>query len=202
MPRGTWLFVQRATLLVLLHATLAEAGPLQDSLQAPTMPFAEEFDCVNAFDLFASFAALQCTASNEAPHDRLTIRRALARLRQLKLMAVDPAELEIRFCPLLSGTGLVPAPARVLLDDGLRTMSRDGLAEIIAHELVHVQQFELLGSAEFKCAYVRAMSACGGCQDRAHPLEDAAYRAQDRARAALLNSPPNPAAADNQESAK
>ena len=191
-------------LLAMLFATCATAGPLAEVLDAPpSMPFAEEFDCVNAFDLFASFAALQCATSKDAPHDRLAIARALARLQQLQLMAAPPADLQIRFCPLLNGTGLVPAPKRVLLDDGLRAMSTDGLAEIIAHELVHVQQFEQLGSAEFKCAYVRAMSACGGCQDRAHPLEDAAYQAQDRARAALLNSAQPPVAAElPQDSAK
>ena len=177
--------------LLLWHfGATASATELDDARNAaPTMPFATEFDCLNAFDLFASFVMLSCAAIKDEPDDRAIIDRALSRLHELQLATPqNTAEIDIRFCPLLSGTGLVPAPGRVLLDDGLRAMSAEGLAEIIAHELVHVQQFEALGSAEFKCAYVRAMSACGGCQDRGHPLELAAYVAQDRARAALLSA--------------
>ena len=177
------------SLLLWCFGATASATELDDALNAaPTMPFATEFDCLNAFDLFASFVMLSCAAIQSEPDDRAIIERALSRLHELQLATPqNTAEIDIRFCPLLSGTGLVPAPGRVLLDDGLRAMSAEGLAEIIAHELVHVQQFEALGSAEFKCAYVRAMSACGGCQDRGHPLELAAYAAQDRARAALLS---------------
>lgn len=185
----------RRALPVLLAALLAvdaTATELDDALNAsPTMPFAEEFDCVNAFDMFVSFVMLRCAATPVLPTDRPTIQRALTRLRELELLApaADP-EIEIRFCPLLNGTGLVPAPRRMYLDDGLRAMSADGLAEIIAHEFAHIGQFEALGRAEFKCSYVRAMSACGGCQDRGHPLERAAYEAQDRARNRLLAVPP------------
>jgi hypothetical protein len=185
------------TALALLTALLAAHGAaseLDDVLNAaPNMPFAEEFDCVNAFDLFASFVMLRCAVLQDGVDDRDAIRAALARLHQLKLVpAAEIAQTDIRFCPLLSGTGLVPAAGRMLLDDGLRVMSADGLAEIIAHEFVHLQQFENLGSANFKCTYVRAMSACGGCQDRGHSLERAAYESQDRARAALRTIPAQP----------
>lgn len=176
--------------LLALIIGAANATDLDDALNAsPTIPFAEEFDCVNAFDLFVSFMILRCAAFADLPDDQTTIARALSRLQELKLVSdADTVQVEIRFCPLLGGTGLVPAPARVLLDDGLRAMSTDGLAEIIAHELVHVQQFETLGTAEFKCTYVRAMSACSGCQDRGHPLERVAYESQDRARNALRSA--------------
>ena len=83
---------------------------------------------------------------------------------------------------------MVPAPGRIYVDDGLLTLSADGLAEIIAHEFVHVHQFAELGTHDFKCAYVHAMLACGGCQDRGHRLEAEAYRRQDEVRARLLGA--------------
>lgn len=181
-----------ALLLSMLLAGAARATELERTLGAPPgMPFAEEFDCVSAFDLFASFAMVRCAGIPAATGDADLLARALRRLQQLE--PLDPAltaGLEIRFCPLLNGTGLVPAPNRMLLDDGLRVMSADGLAEIIAHEFVHVAQFERLGRTEFKCAYVRAMSVCGGCQDRGHPLEREAYDTQDRVRAGLARREP------------
>jgi len=184
---------RHAPLLVLaaLAVGAAPATELDDMLNAsPTMPFAEEFDCVNAFDLFASFAMVRCAVAPLAADDITSISRALARLRTLGIIeAASAPDVDVRFCPLLNGTGLVPAPHRMLLDDGLRAMSTDGLAEVIAHEFAHIEQFETLGPSEFKCAYVRAMSACGGCQDRAHPLEREAYEAQDRARARLARHP-------------
>lgn len=89
---------------------------------------------------------------------------------------------------------MVPAPNRLYLDDGLITMSVDGLAEILAHELEHRSQFLTRGARGFKCDYVRAMRDCGGCQDRRHALEREAYERQDRARVRLLASPDDPGA--------
>ncbi|MGD9601153.1 MAG: hypothetical protein AB7O21_07995 [Gammaproteobacteria bacterium] len=170
---------------------VASATELDDALEAsPWAPFAGEFDCVNAFDLFASFAMLKCAKSPENPGDAARVAAALARLEEVGLLVPGGAAgIEIRFCPLLNGTGLVPAPGRMLLDDGLRGMSADGLAEVMAHEFVHLRQFAARGRNGFKCDYVRGMSACGGCQDRAHPLEAPAYVAQDHARERLRRQP-------------
>ena len=176
-------------LLILLVPCLAPAGELEDLLAgSPTLPFAAEFDCVNAFDLFASFASLHCVASAGPPNagDAERIDRALRKLRHHGLVtAEEAAGTRVRICPLMNGTGLVPAPGRILLDDGLRNMGDELFTEILAHEFVHVRQFEKLGTAEFKCAYVREMSRCGGCQDDGHPLEKEAYDLQERVRALL-----------------
>lgn len=180
--------------LILLTLMVALSGPAHaNDLEAllsgsPNLPFAAEFDCVNAFDLFASFASLHCaaTAGPADPDDADRIARALSALRHHGLVSADEAaETRIRICPLMNGTGLVPAPGRILLDDALRDMADDLFTEILAHEFVHVRQFETLGAAEFKCAYVRGMSRCGGCQDDGHPLEKEAYDLQATVRALL-----------------
>ncbi|MBM4228975.1 MAG: hypothetical protein FJ164_14755 [Gammaproteobacteria bacterium] len=176
-------------LLILFCPGLASATELEDLLSAsPTLPFAAEFDCVNAFDLFASFASLHCVAAAGPPEagDAERIARALRKLRHHGLVtAEEAAATRVRICPLMNGTGLVPAPGRILLDDALRDMGDELFTEILAHEFVHVRQFETLGAAEFKCAYVRGMSRCGGCQDNGHPLEKEAYDLQGRVRELL-----------------
>jgi hypothetical protein len=147
----------------------------------------DEFDCADAFDLFAAFVVLQCAMQPAAAGDDELIARAVKRLADDGL--VDPAALApiaITFCPLTGATGIVPAPTQMYLDDGLRGLSADGLAEVIAHEWVHTEQFERLGLRGFKCDYVRAMTECGGCQDRGHALEAEAYATQDRIREHLL----------------
>jgi hypothetical protein len=181
---------RRAGAVVLLVAACgAEGAPPGglDSASGTEWPAAGEFDCANSFDMFAAFVMLRCANSPAAAGDRAAIEAAEARLRRLGTF--EPTLLDatdVEFCPLLSGTGITPAPGRVYIDDGLRVASPDGLAEVIAHELVHVQQFERLGAREFKCTYVRDMAACGGCQDEHHALERAAYRTQDVVRTALL----------------
>jgi hypothetical protein len=152
------------------------------------MPFGESFDCVNAFDMFAAFARFGCETAGMVAGDAAVIAAARRRLAAFARWDSEVLGARVQFCPLLAGTGLVPAPRTVLLDDGLRLMSPDGLAEVLAHEFEHVQQFETMGASAFKCAYVRAMNACGGCQDRGHPLERVAYETQDRIRELLLQN--------------
>lgn len=169
-----------------LCALLIHASPPAAEPGAPP----ESFDCEDAFDLIAMTAMLRCAAW-VAPADADT-RLATVRRRLLDTGLAQPQEFEglhIAFCPLLQGTGMLPDPAHLYLDDGLLGMSVDGLAEILAHELQHRVQFETFGTRGFKCGYVRAMSACGGCQDRRHPLEAEAYARQDRVREHLLAAP-------------
>jgi len=176
---------------VLLLALCALAPALSHA--AAPSPTNEQFDCADAFDLVAMTVMLRCAAFPAPPDARARIEAARRRLLATGL--VDAAEfdgLEIAFCPLLQGTGMVPDPDRLYLDDGLISMSTDGLAEIIAHEIQHRAQFDTYGVHGFKCAYVRAMADCGGCQDRRHPLEAEAYARQDRVRDALLAAPPLP----------
>ncbi len=152
---------------------------------------ADAFDCADAFDVIAMTVMLRCAAW-VAPATA-DARLDAVRRRLLATGLAQPEEftgLTIAFCPLLQGTGMVPDPAHLYLDDGLLAMSVEGLAEIVAHELQHRVQFASFGRRGFKCAYVRAMSACGGCQDRRHPLEAEAYARQDRVRETLRAAPP------------
>ena len=152
---------------------------------------AEQFDCADAFDLIAMTVMIGCSSHAAPPAARERIAEAKTRLLGAQLATPEEfAGLGIAFCPLMQGTGMLPAPDRLYLDDGLQGMSVDGLAEIIAHELEHRRQFRTLGERGFKCAYVRDMSACGACQDRGHPLEREAYERQDRARERLISLPP------------
>lgn len=150
----------------------------------------ESFDCEDAFDLIAMTVMLRCAAWTAPPAAETRLAAVRSRLLAAGLAQRQEFEgLRIAFCPLLQGTGMLPDPAHLYLDDGLLGMSTDGLAEILAHELQHRMQFASFGSRGFKCGYVRAMSACGGCQDRRHPLEAEAYARQDLARARLLAAP-------------
>lgn len=153
-------------------------------------PPPESFDCEDAFDLIAMSVILRCSTWAAPPAAQARLAAVRQRLLDTGLARAPEFDgLHIAFCPLLQGTGMLPDPAHLYLDDGLLGMSIDGLAEILAHELQHRVQFASFGSRGFKCAYVRAMSACGGCQDRRHPLEAEAYARQDRAREHLLAAP-------------
>lgn len=181
-----------AALLLALALAIAPDEPVAQNARGAEalLPFDEErFDCADAFDLIAIMATFRCNAYRASPAAAAKIDAALARLGALAL--AEPGELvstRIAFCPLAGGTGLVPAPGTIWLDDGLLAMSPDGLAEIVAHELEHVRQFAELGPRGFKCEYVRQMAACGGCQDRGHALEAPAYARQDVARERLLRA--------------
>ena len=175
----------RALLCYQLYATAhgAELDSITEPI--PARP-SERFDCENAFDLVAMMVVAGCSLYQAPAGASAAIASAGARLRATQLASDEElGQTTIAFCPLAAGTGMVPTPHQLYLDDGLLTMSADGLAEILAHELEHVQQFARLGTREFKCAYVRDMVACGGCQDRGHALEAAAYARQDLARARL-----------------
>lgn len=182
-----------------LTAPSAPLGWL-DSIPAPS-DFSGEFDCIDAFNLFAALATARCEFNPE-PYDPWTkLDAARARLIAAGYFErADFADVRISWCPLLSGTGMVPDVRHLYLDDGLRGSSVDGVAEVLAHELVHIRQFRALGDREFKCAYVRGLAACGSCQDRAHPLEREAYELQDRVRNGFLKqlgieppaAPPSP----------
>lgn len=169
--------------------TLAVAAQDEAGQTAPPPLKAERFECENAFDLIAMMVVARCSLYEAPPGVSDALLAAAARLRELGLASDDELRVNhMAFCPLAAGTGMVPAPGQLYLDDGLVGMSRDGLAEILAHELVHIRQFARLGTREFKCEYVRDMLACGGCQDRGHALEAEAYKQQDEVRERLLKA--------------
>lgn len=167
-------------------------GEDQAGATSPAAPVrSERFDCENAFDLIALMVVARCSVYQAPPAAAAALDAAVARLRDTGLASdADIGDSQIAFCPLAAGTGMVPAPGQLYLDDGLIGLSRDGLAEILAHELEHIRQFKRLGTREFKCEYVRDMLACGGCQDRGHALEAEAYKHQDAVRERLLKSDP------------
>ncbi len=178
-------------LLCLLLSLMLAATTQADDIVSPsavTAPInAEHFDCENAFDLIAMMVIARCSVYQAPPTAAEALNAAEARLRTTDLATAQELDSShIAFCPLAAGTGMVPAPGQLYLDDGLIGLSTDGLAEILAHELEHVRQFERLGTRGFKCEYVRDMLACGGCQDRGHRLEAEAYSRQDQVRKRLL----------------
>ncbi len=182
--------MRRRRALALLRA-LVLATPWTAAGQA--LPGGEHFDCENAFDLIATLVIARCAAWQAPPEAADKLAATIARLQDSGLAPKGEfAGTRIAFCPLAAGTGMVPAPRTLYLDDGLITLSTDGLAEILAHELEHVAQFERLGTRGFKCEYVRDMVACGGCQDRGNALEAEAYARQDRVREALQAAPAMP----------
>lgn len=155
--------------------------------QESALRSADSFDCVDAFDVVAAFSTLQCGPQSVASGDAARLRTVGQRLLEIgQVSAGEWSQLTIEFCPLGSGTGIVPAAAHIYLDDGLRLASDDGIAEVLAHEITHTRQFSKMGAREFKCTYVRAMAQCGGCQDRHHSLESEAYAVQDEVRRILL----------------
>ena len=168
---------------------LAAAAWSEEAQTEPAPLKAERFDCENAFDLIAMMVVARCSLYQAPPGASDALHAAATRLRELGLASDEELrDSHMAFCPLAAGTGMVPAPGQLYLDDGLVSMSRDGLAEILAHELVHIRQFQRLGRREFKCEYVRDMLACGGCQDRGHALEAEAYQQQDEVRERLLQA--------------
>lgn len=189
MPR---LPVVLVSCLCCLGLTFAAAG--QDHAASPSAPAplaGERFDCENAFDLIALMVVARCSLYQAPAAAAAAIDAAATRLRDAGLASEDELRAShIAFCPLAAGTGMVPAPGQLYLDDGLVGLSSDGLAEILAHELEHIRQFQRLGTREFKCEYVRDMLACGGCQDRGHALEAEAYERQDEVRERLLKANP------------
>lgn len=172
---------------VLLGWLPALAAQSADGHTDSTPLTAERFDCENAFDLIAMMVVARCSLYQAPAAADAALGAAQARLRATGLASEDALRAShIAFCPLAAGTGMVPAPGQLYLDDGLIGLSTDGLAEILAHELEHVRQFAQMGTRGFKCEYVRDMLACGGCQDRRHALEAEAYARQDKVRERLL----------------
>lgn len=196
VTRAPWRVLAAGCMLAwLAGANVARAAdtagvPADAAPDTPSAPLSKRFDCEDAFDLVSKMVVFRCATYTAPATANGRIEMALTRLRDAGLMSgAEAASAQIAFCPLAQGTGMVPEPGRMYLDDGLIDLSPDGLAEIIAHEFVHIHQFEQLGERGFKCAYVRAMVDCGGCQDRKNALEADAYARQDTAREKLKDLP-------------
>ena len=152
----------KLTQLGLILLVLGGMGVRAEQTIDPGALTPHEFDCIDSFNLFAGFVLLRCALVPPQPRDEILLQAAKQSLVEHQL--AQPREfvgVEVGFCPLVSGTGIVTAANRIYLDDGMRGASPEGLAEVFAHELVHVHQLNILGEREFKCRYVEEMSACG-----------------------------------------
>lgn len=88
--------------------------------------------------------------------------------------------VHIRWCRLSGSTGgMVPDRNYVCINENLKAASVGSVARILAHEMKHVEQYRGMGTGEFKCKYTKDLAACGGCQDKRHSLERAAYEFQE-----------------------
>ena len=146
----------------------------------------KNLNCINMFDVLALLAAPVC-ATQESSDRAPELNAAIELLIEHRFVSPSQfRDIDLKFCPLNFGLGLVPQPNTIIIDDGLRQASTDTLAEIIVHELEHVTQMRTMGAADFKCGYINALVDCGGCYDEKHPLEAPAYEAQARVRGFLL----------------
>jgi hypothetical protein len=146
-----------------------------------------QFDCVDAFDAITLATTLACPRAETPGASTGPIASAIQRLIALgDFSATAFDDVAIAWCPMPQALGYTPDPARIWLSAGLKVGSTDLLAEVIAHEMVHIRQFRELGVTAFKCAYVDAFIRCGACQDRGHALEEPAYQLQDSVREHLL----------------
>lgn len=175
MRRRTALARQLAHALVLGFALLGHAGATD-----------EHFDCVDAFDLIVLATTIQCHTGTAAAAPPTLLAQARDKLiRGGFYAAADFDEIDIRWCPLTNALGFTRDAQHIMLASGLALGSVDLVAEVLAHEMVHVRQFRERGADGFRCDYVNAFIACAGCQDRAHKLEAEAYALQDKVRTQL-----------------
>ena len=148
---------------------------------------AQQLECVRVFDVLVSLAAPVCTIP-DISHRPTEITKAIDLLRENNFVSeVEFQEIDIAFCALNFGLGLVPQANKIIIDDGLQHASTDTLAEVLIHELEHIKQMRTMGAIDFKCGYINALVDCGGCYDENHPLEAPAYQVQARVRDFLLS---------------
>lgn len=171
--------LRRVFIVVLLAASLSAASNNR---------FPEKQDCVAIFDFLVILAAPGCETNSSTQTRPNKIGAGINLLVTEGFVTTGAFDaIETRFCPLTSGLGLTPSANSIYLDDGLAQTSDETVAEVLYHELQHVQQIREMGSQTFKCAYIESFIACNGCTDHGHALEAPAYAAQARVRDALLN---------------
>ncbi len=91
-----------------------------------------------------------------------------------------------RFVPVLLATGAVTIGSRTFFKKGkYDPLSARGLA-LIAHESMHIQQYDEMGVLRFFARYLVGQLQCGFRHDD-HPLERELVRRQKEIRQALLN---------------
>ncbi|MDA0823076.1 MAG: hypothetical protein O3C28_11720 [Proteobacteria bacterium] len=156
-----------------------------DEQATPTLD-SSSFNCVDAFDVIALATMLHCQIAGAQPDTDQLIPAAVDRLRasgDSQERALD--DVTIEWCPLTHALGFTASGQHIYLDAGLRVGTVDLVAEVLAHELVHVRQFRALGTDGFKCAYVQAFIDCGACQDEGNRFESEAYVVQEQVRTDL-----------------
>ncbi len=169
--------------------------PIRADMPHPRgVEYGKQFDCVDAFDLAMIATTVGCPTHSSGQGSETGFGAAIDRLIEAGFFSsAEFAELTVQWCPLTQAMGFTPNASQIYIDSGLRQGSIDLLAEVLAHEMVHIRQFHQLGARGFKCTYVSAFLSCGGCQTRAHVLEEEAYRFQDTVRERFLEEFLHPA---------
>jgi hypothetical protein len=90
--------------------------------------------------------------------------------------------IEIRWCSAveLGAAAMVPEPNKILLAPNNKELDYSTLAVLIAHEWVHVDQYNRWGKAGFRCRYSEQMASTGSTE-RPNAVEKEAYEFEDAA---------------------
>jgi hypothetical protein len=136
--------------------------------------------CAATFETVIGSVRAACSRlASQSGTEPENLALAVAKDRLAKLGIVTHAELattSIRWCQGdFLGMGITPAPNEILLNRALISRGTDDIAATIAHEVFHVRQFRSMGEIPFKCNYIQHYIACGGCQNKSHPMERDAY---------------------------
>ena len=95
--------------------------------------------------------------------------------------------VKFRWCSALSirlgdepAAGMVPSSGKVLLRPDFKSASTVHLAELLAHEMIHIRQYRRWGSSGFHCRYSREMGSSGSIDTgRGNRVEREAYEFVD-----------------------
>lgn len=148
--------------------------PKQTLCRSAQTPFAAYVDGVAAI----------CANDPISMSDRELIEQAKAVLNDADVVSLDALNaVEIRWCSAveLGAAAMVPEPNKILLAPQNKELDFSTLGVLIAHEWVHVDQYNRWGKAGFRCRYSEQMASTGSTErpnaveKEAYDFEDAAY---------------------------
>ena len=132
--------------------------------------------CTIPYQTLTSAVIAKCSNWGGRLDDQHIIQQAKQRLINAGIFSAHEFNgVQIRWCPLYGAHGMAPDRGRIYLDTSAKNDDPNALSALLAHEMKHVQQYRRMGTDNFKCDYSKKYTACGGCQDRGHPLEREAY---------------------------
>jgi hypothetical protein len=154
--------------------------------------------CAVEFETVAQSVILDCGRFRAPNRSAEVADRAMEMLIELGVVSsLDARNVSVRFCDLRgSVAGVVPDRNTIILDLSYDPTAAEydstnlgmvGLGALLAHEMVHVDQYRRLGTDEFKCQYVERYKQCWGCQDDRHSLEGEGYAREEAVFRSLEN---------------